>query len=218
MDDMTKIVIVDDHDIIIHGLKALLSKRPGFDVVGEASNGKEGIELVKELNPDIVISDVHMPELNGLELAGLVKEYNSNIKVLILSVSKEEANIFKAVRSSVDGYLLKESPKEEYFTAINTLMNDKKYFSPVITEVMMSQYIKNVTSEGAKPREAKEVLTNRETQILRLVVEGMTSAAIGKKLVISPTTVKTHRANIMDKLNVKNSAELVAKTHKMNLV
>lgn len=208
-----RIVLVDDHTIIRDGIKATLKDQKNFKVIGEASNGKEAIEFVKLEAPDVVIMDITMPEMNGIEAAEVIARKYPDSKVIILSMHDDETYILKSVEAGAYGYLLKDVDKEEFIKAIKAVYNGEKYFNTNISSVLVSGYLNRIKGMDTKlaplaPSDEYD-LTKRERGILKMIADGKNNREIADGLGISIRTIETHRANIMKKLKVKNAVELV---------
>ncbi|MBD3289150.1 response regulator [candidate division KSB1 bacterium] len=201
-----KILLADDHQIMRSGLRSLLEKKSDMEVVAEASNGKETIELTKELNPDIVILDISMPELNGVEAARQIKKIDPDIKIVILSVHSDKRFVREMLKIGVDGYLLKDNAFQDLMNAIDTISVDKRYLCPSITEGLIDEYVHH---DAEDTDSIFASLSDRERQVLQLVVEGKSTKQIAADISVSVKTVETHRKNIMNKLHIDNVPELV---------
>jgi len=213
------IVLADDHWIVRDGIKALLEEDENLVVIGEASNGQEALELVKEKQPDILIIDVRMPIMNGIEAVGLLRNYSSTTKAIVLSMHDSEEYILKSISSGANGYLLKDTGKAEFIKAIQTVYNGGKYFSGDISNVIVNNYLKK-SAQTEKIEEKKENtfdLTKKELQILSLVLSGLTNSEISQQLKNSKRTIETHRFNLMKKMNAKNLIELSKKAREHGL-
>ena len=208
-----KILLVDDHQIIIDGIKSLLNNVENVKVAGEANNGLEAINTLKVLTVDIVLMDIDMPKMNGIDATKYIKEKFKDTKVIILSVHCEQAMIKSLVEIDTDGYLLKNSSKEELLDAIYKVANGEKYFS---SEVTLSLLNPEKTQSDSSKRTID--FTRRELDVLKLLVDGYTNKQIGEKLFISHRTVDTHRTNIMKKVGVNNIAGLISFAVKTRLV
>ena len=202
---MISIILVDDHAIMRDGLRHLLDEESDIEVVGEADNGREAVKLAIEKKPDIVIMDVAMQDMNGIEATRQIKSENPDIKVIALSMHSERQIVVGIFRAGASGYLLKESSSLELVEAIRTIHLGRKYLSQKISDIVLQEIsdIKKDTDEIGV-----EVLTNRECEILQLISEGNSTKKIADVLFISPKTVESHRANIMDKLDIHNIPEL----------
>jgi DNA-binding NarL/FixJ family response regulator len=201
-----RILLADDHVLIRQGIRKILSDMPDTQVVGEANDGVEAIALIKELVPDLAILDIGLPQVSGIEAAREIKKVLPHIKILILTMHKNKEYLYHALAAGAQGYLLKEDSDEELFAAIETIRNGAIYVTKALSEFIstgLSSLLVGVE------RTTPSVLTMREREILKLIAEGNTNTKIAATLHISIRTVETHRANIMNKLSVKNTAELV---------
>jgi len=208
-----RVVVADDHTIMREGLVGILKGDPGIEVVGEASDGAETVEKVARLKPDVVVLDISMPRLNGLEAARRIKEGNPAARILVLTMYEDEEYVLKMVRAGVSGYLLKDTAASELLAGIHALREGKLYFGAHAQKAMAESYQK----ELKVPDDPYGSLTNREREVFQLVVEGKTNAQIADVLCISPKTVDNHRTRLMDKLGTHSSGELVrfAARHKL---
>jgi len=203
------ILLADDHSIVRSGLRALLTTISSFKVIAEASNGEETLTMAEHHSPDVIILDVSMPKLNGIETARLLRQRKLRSKILILSMHDNEEYIHQAIRAGADGYLLKNAEKKEIVSAIKTIASGKKFFSTDISKIMLDGYVKraelpvNVTSTETPQ------LTKREKEILHYIAQGYTSQEIADLLFLSFRTVNTHRSNMMQKLDIHDTASLV---------
>lgn len=217
MGKVIKIILADDHLLVRNGIKSLLLEDDSLDVIGEAANGKEALELAKETQPDLLIIDVRMPIMDGIEAAGRLKDFSPNTKSIVLSMHDSEEYILKSIKAGASGYLLKDTGKEEFLKAINTVYNGGKYFSGDISNVIVSNYLQNSSASNqiAKPPKNSLGLTKKEIEILSLILSGMTNTEISDKLGKSKRTIETHRFNLMKKMNVKNLIELSSKAKEL---
>jgi len=202
---MISVVLVDDHHVVRQGFKALLDAEEGIEVIGEASNGIDGIKLAESLNPDVLVLDLMMKGVNGLEVVKQVSKRCYNTKILVLSMYDNEEYVLEALRSGATAYVLKGSTSDELITAVHSVANDKRYLSPSLTERAIEFYQEKTKSKNSEP----SGLTIREREILQLIYQGQTSSEIAARLHISPRTVDTHRMNLMKKIGVKSKTELV---------
>ena len=202
-----RILLADDHTILRHGVRLMLERQPDFQVVGEAENGREAIELTLRENPDVVILDIAMPLLNGIEAAKRITEEQPKTAVVILSMHSDEAYILKALRAGARGYLLKDSAETDLIHAIRAVSAGKAFFSPAVSKVLADDYLRQVQQQGAD--DPYELLTARERELLQLIVELKSTKDIAGLLNLSPHTVDTHRGNLMQKLNVHSIPELI---------
>jgi DNA-binding NarL/FixJ family response regulator len=213
--DNVRVLLVEDHTIVRQGLRRLLEEK-GVEVVGEAENGRRGLEAARNLEPDVVVMDISMPRLGGIEATRRIRKELSGTKVIILTIHLDENYIFKALDAGANAYLVKETASEDLHEAIEAVMRGETYFSPKIPARVIKSYKKMVRS-GKKVDEFSR-LTNREREILQLIAEGFTSKQIGEMLYISDKTVENHRANIMGKLDIHDTAGLVRYAVKIGLV
>ncbi|MEL7144733.1 MAG: response regulator transcription factor [Bacteroidota bacterium] len=211
---MINAVLADDHELVRQGIKVLLEDDGNIAVVAEASDGHEAIEQIGAVKPDILITDIRMPEMDGLQTTRAVKEKYPGVKILVLSMHDDEDYIMKSVEFGADGYLLKDTSKSEFVKAIDMVMSGQKYFSGDISNILVNSYLTykgKGTPEKKTASAAKQLLTKRESQILSKIYRGISNADIANELGKSVRTVETHRFNIMKKLGVKNIAELLRK-------
>ncbi len=208
---MINVVIADDHAVVRAGLRALISAEPSLQLAGEAAGGLEAIEMITKLQPDILILDMSMPDQDGITVTRQVKQAGSKTRILILTVHEDEALLREAIKAGASGYILKRAAETELISAINILMRGDLYIDPSMMRVLLD------TSTQASPIEKTQVekLTARETEILRLIVQGFTNRQVAKELNLSVRTVEGHRANLSEKLGLKSRVELVryAKAH-----
>jgi len=204
---VTRIVLADDHTILRHGLRLVLERQPDFAVIGEASDGREAIDIVIRENPDIVILDVAMPVLNGIEAAKRIYDERLRTSVVILSMHSDEAYILKALRAGARGYLLKDSAESDLIQAVRAVSAGKAFFSPAVSKVLADDYLRQLQNQGVEDR--YDTLTARERELLQLVAELRSTKDIAAMLGISPHTVDTHRGHLMQKLNLHSIPELV---------
>ena len=212
----SKILIADDHSMIRDGVKMLLSNDKQWVVCGEASNGNEALEKFKSLKPDLLILDISMPDMNGMEVAERILTSDPSAKIIILSMYDDEDYISRCMELGVKGYVVKNETGGELDYAVRTVLRGQNYFSSQVQQVIFKKYSNNVTKKKTKEPEIK--LTGREIEIVKLIAKGLTSQQIAESLFISPRTVETHRANLMKKTGVKNSIELLKKMEKLELL
>jgi DNA-binding NarL/FixJ family response regulator len=201
-----RLLLADDHQIVRQGLRALLGNQPDFELVGEAADGFEAVRAADEIQPDIVVLDVLLPGLSGLEVAQQISERHPRIGVIMLSMHSDEAYVVAALRAGAKAYVLKESSVEELACAIRKVAAGGRYFSSPISERSLKAYAEK--AEG-KPLDRYETLTAREREVLRLTVDGCTGAEVARRLFISRRTVESHRTNAMRKLGARNQRELI---------
>jgi len=202
-----KVLLTDDHTILRKGLCSLLEDEEGIEVIGEAEDGREAIKLADKLHPDIVVMDIAMPGLNGLEATRQLRRLHPEIKILILSMYANVEYVFQTLQAGAEGYLVKKAAPSELVLAIKAVHQGNSFLSPSISRTVIDDYIRraNQISQG---EQAFEKLTARETEVLQLIAEGRKTREIAELLYISIKTVETHRAHIMDKLGIHNTAEL----------
>jgi DNA-binding NarL/FixJ family response regulator len=204
-----KIMLIDDHQIVRDGIKVLLESLENVSVIGEASNVPELLEKLKSVQPDIIVTDISMPDISGIELTKIINEDKKyqNIKILILSMYTNEDFVFNAIKAGAKGYLPKNTTRKELFEAVNTIYNGEEYFSESISNIILKSYIKKAKTD--ENNEKKEALSIREIEILRLFAQGTTNQEIADKLFISIRTVESHKNHIMQKLALKTTVDLI---------
>jgi DNA-binding NarL/FixJ family response regulator len=200
-----RVLVADDHDVVRSGIRGVLETQAGVEVVGEANNGRDAVELSRQLQPDIVVLDLSMPQLNGLEAARQILAMDQGARVLILSMHATRQFVGEVLKAGASGYLLKNNAVAELPAAIAAVSVGRRYLSPGITELVVEDYVRHVPSSGAV---AQSVLSAREREVLQLLAEGKTSKEIAADLDVSTKTVDAHRAQIMDKLGIRSVAEL----------
>ncbi len=202
-----KVFLADDHALVRDGLQVLLERADGINVTGAASNGRDAVRQIKELQPDVVIMDIAMPGQNGIEATSIISETCPSCRVLILSMHHSAEHIYHALKAGASGYLLKESAGQEVVEAVRAVHDGRRYLSQRIKETVIDDYIQQRKTVSAKS--PFEMLSSREREVIQLVVEGKTSADIARTLFISPKTVETYRSRLMQKLGVKDLPGLV---------
>jgi two-component system response regulator NreC len=200
-----KILLADDHRITRQGLRLLLEKESDMEVVAEADQGRTAVQLTAELSPNVVIMDVSMPDLNGMEATRQIVGRTENVKVIALSMHSDTLFVTEMLKSGVSGYLLKDCAFEELASAIRSVVSGKTYLSPSISDVVVNGYLHRLSKAEAA---SSNILSDREREVLQMIAEGKTTKQIALKLHISVKTVETHRRKIMSKLNVFSVAEL----------
>jgi len=203
----TRILLADDHDIVRKGLRYLLNSRAGLEVVGEALDGRQAVKLAEELGADIVIMDIGMPLLNGIDAAAAIVKKNSNTRVIILSMHNDEDYVLRALAAGVKGYLLKDTVEVDLIRAIEAVLKGRTFFSPEIAEVLLEDYVRQLRDKGLQ--DSYDLLTQREKETLQLLAEGKSNKEVATVLNVSPLTVETHRSNLMQKLSLHSTAEIV---------
>lgn len=221
MNEQITIALVDDHMLVRNGIKSLLEEEKDLEVIAEGSNGYDAISIVEELHPDILIIDVRMPELNGIDAVQKIQEKGSNSKSIVLSMHDSEEYILQSIKAGAFGYLLKDTDKKEFIKAIHTVHSGEKYFSGDISNIIVSNLLQNSdapkTAKNTSPHPDPFGLTKKEKQILKLILTGKTNSEISTILQNSKRTIETHRFNLMKKMNVKNLIELSAKASEFGL-
>ena len=202
MNQKYRIVIAEDHTILREGLRALLSSRPEFEIVGEAEDGRAAVQCIERLKPTLALMDLSMPRMNGMDAIREIKKRCPETKILVLTVHKTEEYILATFKAGADGYALKDSTHTELVIAIKSVLMGKPYLSPGISEKVIEGYLEG--RRTLKTRTAYETLTHREREILKLIAEGYKNKEIADYLCISVKTVEKHRANLMDKLSLHN--------------
>jgi two-component system, NarL family, response regulator NreC len=211
-----KVLIADDHGVVRKGLRLLLEQYPELVVVGEAANGREAVTMAASLSPQVVVLDVAMPILNGIEAAEQILKVNSQVGIILLTMHADESYVLRALHAGVKGYLLKESAEEDLLSAIKSVANGKPFFSKAINEVLLEDYMRVLKLQGLS--DTFDLLTAREKEVLQLLAEGRTNKEVATLLDVSPYTVESHRTNLMQKLNVHNTAEIVLYAVRKRLV
>ena len=202
-----RILLADDHNILRDGMRLLLERQPGFAVVAEAADGHESVQQAAEHSPDVVVMDIGMPSMNGIEATRRIVEKNPSTGVVILSMHDDESYVIRSLKAGARGYLLKNSIKTELIAAIHAVAQGKSYFSPKISRMLQEDFIEVLRSKSAE--DTYDLLTDREREILQLVAEGKTNKEIANVLNLSLYTVDTHRTHILQKLNLHSVPELI---------
>ncbi len=202
-----KVLLADDHTIVRKGIRSLLDHEPNIEVVGEAEDGQEAVKQVESLNPDVVLMDITMPRLTGLEATRQIKKLFPNVKVLVLTMYTNEEYVLQLLRAGAAGYLIKQSAPAELLSAIQAVYRGDTFLSPAISKVIVQEYLRH--TGGALQDDSYDTLTVREREILQLIAEGHTNREIADNLDISVKTVGVHRVNLMEKLDIHNTTELI---------
>jgi len=202
-----RVLLADDHQLIRSGIRLMLEREPDMSVVGEASDGREAVALAKSLSPDVVIMDIGMPNLNGIEAAGQMTQENPKLAVMILSMHPDETYVLRALRAGARGYLLKDSAEADLIKAVHVVANGKSFFSPSVSRVLLDDYVRKL--KRSRTDDAYDLLTPREREVLQLIAEGKSNKDIANLLNLSVYTVESHRSNLMDKLNIRGLPELI---------
>lgn len=202
-----RVLLADDHAIVRRGLRSLLESEPGVSVVAEAADGLEAIRLSEEHDPDLVILDVGMPKLNGIDVAARLQKSKRAPSVIILSMHADESYIIRALSAGARAYLLKDATDEDLLPAVRTVAAGKPFFSPAVTGVLVEDYVRQLQTRGLT--DSYHLLTDREKEVLQLLAEGRSNKEVASLLNLGLSTVETHRGNLMQKLNLHNTAEIV---------
>jgi two-component system response regulator NreC len=203
---MITIVLADDHEVVRLGLRALLEKEPDFRIVGEAADGLQTVNFVKQLNPNVLVLDLMMPGINGIEVTWQVKKHSPLTHVIILSMYSNEAYVVETLRKGAEGYVLKDSTGSDLVKAVREVVAGRRYLSPPFSERAIDIYIQTTKTTAL---DLYETLTPREREVLQMAAQGYTNVQIADRLSISPRTVEVHRANMMNKLGLHNQAGLI---------
>jgi DNA-binding NarL/FixJ family response regulator len=214
---MLRILLVDDHVLFRKGVAALLARREDMEIVGEAGDGLEAIEAAREMIPDVILMDIHMPKCNGLEATRVIKREFPHVKIVILTVSDDDQNLFEAIKSGAQGYLLKDLEPTRLYDLLESISRGEAPLSGVVAAKILKEFSRP-TSESAPTSELMDELTTRETDILQLVVDGMTNKEIATSLFISENTVKIHLRNILEKLHLQNRIQAAVYAVRQGLV
>ncbi len=204
-----RILLADDHSVVRSGLRSLFKTTREFSVVGEASDGDEAVKMAARLRPDVVILDISMPKMGGIEATRLIKQKCPDSGVLILTIHSSEEYIYEMMKAGANGYVLKDAEKQQIFNAVKTVAMAEPFFSPDISKVIVEKFVKQAKERPPEIPAVDDKLTRREHEILRLIAQGLTSREIADKLFLSPSTINTHRANLMQKLDIHDTASLV---------
>ena len=219
---MINVVLADDHVLVRDGIRALLEDQTGIAVIDEASNGKEALEVISRNKPHVLIVDIRMPEMNGIEVVGEITKSHQDVKTLVLSMHDSEEYVVQAIQAGADGYLLKGASKAEFLKALNKVASGGKYFTGDVSAIIMNNFVNGNTNTAVtpkvRPKETPFKLTKREKQILELVLQLKNNKDIADDLQISKRTAEVHRFNLMKKLEVSNLKELTDKAKEFGLV
>ena len=213
--DTIKILLVDDHQVVRDGLAVMLGRQPDFSVIGEARNGLEAVEQAEELKPDIILMDLRMPELNGVEAMRRIRERDEQVKFLVLTTYDTDEYIFDAIEAGARGYLLKDTSREELFQAVRAVHGGESLIEPGVAARVLDRFVQ-LSRQGSQPQH--DILSERETEVLRLMAQGAANKSIASSLSISESTAKTHVANIFQKLEVNQRTEAVTKAMTLGII
>ena len=207
MSGPARIILVEDHVVVRQGLRALLADEPDIEIVGEASNGREALQRVQELQPDLALMDISMPSLNGIEATRQIRQQHPEVRIVILSMHSNEEFVFQVLQAGASGYVLKHSDSSEILMAIRAALAGGSYLSPQISRAVIDDYVRRGEDPGRGSK--LDQITPREREVLQLLAEGLSNQAIARQLSISVKTVESHRSSIMSKLGLNNKTELV---------
>jgi two-component system response regulator NreC len=207
MSGSVRILLADDHGIVRQGLRSVLSRDPSFQIVGEASNGREAVLLADSLNPNIVIIDIVMPELSGIEATAQIVKRNPSVCVIVLSMHSDETYLLRALNAGAKGYLLKDAAEVDLVRAVHSVSRGKPFFSPEITQVLLEDYVRFLQQRNQQ--DSYELLSEREKEVLQLLAHGKSNKEVAVTLDLSTNTIESHRNSLMKKLNLHNTAEIV---------
>jgi DNA-binding NarL/FixJ family response regulator len=210
----TRILICDDHTLFVEGIKAMLRNESSLEIVGEARDGRQAVELVKELKPDLLLMDVSMPDMNGFDATQRVHELDSNIKVLILTMHDEEELVARCLEAGAAGYIIKDAPASQLLYAIEMVKKGERYLSPVVLKQVVAGYVKN----SNVPQTSYDRLSPREREVLKLLAEGLSVKEIATRLNLSVKTVDVHKTNLMKKIDVHDRTELIKYAIRQKLI
>jgi DNA-binding NarL/FixJ family response regulator len=219
MSNTIRVVLADDHVFVRDGIKSLLENEANIEVAGEATDGLEALKIVETAKPDLLILDIRMPNMTGIEVVEKLRSQNNTVKIVMLSMHESEEYVLKSIKAGADGYLLKGSSKEEFLKAVHTVANGGKYFSGDISSILIGQ-LSNPSGavETKQPLDEEQLITKREKEILKLLLSGKGNKEIAEALDISKRTAEVHRFNLMKKLKVKNLMELSNKATEYSLL
>ncbi len=202
-----RVLLADDHGVVRKGLRYLLQKSPEMKVVGEAADGREAVAMAEELNPDVVVMDIAMPQLNGIDATAQIVKKNPRTGVIMLSMYSDETYLVRALGVGAKGYLLKDSTESDLVRAVQAVSQGRPFFSPTIAQTLLDDYMRRLRQENLQ--DSYDLLTDREKEVLQLLAEGKSNKEVATLLNLSLYTVETHRSHLMQKLNLHNTAEIV---------
>ena len=204
---MIRIILADDHAVMRHGLRLVLESQKDFQVVGEAGDGREAVALAESLEPNVAVLDITMPNLNGIEAASQISAKRLGVAIVVLSMHSDEGYVLRALKAGARGYVLKESPEADFIQAIRFVSQDKAFFSPAVSRLLVEDYVRQLQDKDIE--DSYDLLTPRERELLQLIAEGKSNKDVANMLNLSTYTVETHRGNIMEKLNLHSVPELI---------
>jgi DNA-binding NarL/FixJ family response regulator len=202
-----RVLLADDHSLVRRGMRSLLETEDYVEIVGEASDGLEALRLCEEKHPDLMILDVAMPKLNGIDVASRAQAMNPPPRTIMLSMHLDESYVMRAINAGARGYLLKDATDEDLLPAVRAVAAGKSFFSPAVSGVLAEEYMQQLQQRGFT--DSYDLLTDREKEVLQLLAEGRSNKEVAALLDVSVSTIETHRANLMQKLNLHSTAEIV---------
>lgn len=202
-----KILLADDHGVVRKGLRFLLETEPDLEVIGEAADGRQAVDMTGELHPDVVVMDIAMPRLNGIDATGQIVRQHPEVGVIMLSMYSDEEYLVRTLTAGAKGYLLKDSAETDLVRAVHSVSDGKPFFSPAIAKTLLEDYVRRLQQRGLS--DSYDLLSDREKEVLQLLAEGKTNKEVATVLNLSTHTVETHRTHIMQKLSLHNTAEIV---------
>lgn len=202
-----RVLLADDHQLMRSGVRLMLEREADLTVVGEASDGREAVALAKSLKPEVVVMDIGMPNLNGIEAAHQMTQEEPNLAIVIVSMHSDESYVLRALKAGARGYLLKDSAEADLIKAVHAVAGGKSFFSPAVSKMLLDDYVRKLKRSGTE--DAYDLLTPREREILQLIAEGKSNKDIANLLNLSVYTVESHRSNLMEKLNLRGLPELI---------
>jgi two-component system response regulator NreC len=204
---MIRIIVAEDHAVMRRGLRLVLEGQKDFQVVGEASDGREAVALAESLKPNVAVLDITMPNMNGIEAASQISAKQLGMAIVVLSMHSDEGYVLRALKAGARGYLLKESPEADFIQAIRSVIQGKAFFSPAVSRLLVEDYVRQLQDKDIE--DSYDLLTPRERELLQLIAEGKSNKDVANMLNLSLYTVETHRGNIMEKLNLHSVPELI---------
>ena len=202
-----RVLLADDHQLMRSGVRLMLEREADLTVVGEASDGREAVALAKSLRPEVVVMDIGMPNLNGIEAAHQMTQEDPSLAIVIVSMHSDEGYVLRALNAGARGYLLKDSAEADLIKAVHAVAGGKSFFSPAVSKMLLDDYVRKLKRSGSE--DAYDLLTPREREILQLIAEGKSNKDIANLLNLSVYTVESHRSNLMEKLNLRGLPELI---------